>query len=269
MKIDKVVLGSNCNPYYLGFWPLVSKIWKLKFDIHPVLFLIRDDPSITASEEYGTVHYIEPVKDAPVSLQGQWVRYWAPVTDLDATWMISDIDMFPISRSYFIDSIAEIPDDKFVNLNAHSIAANPACYNVAKGHTFKKVLDLPDSFEDSLMKTKFWEVDNEHRVEDGDGNIVSCLHWSTDESYSNTLIGKYHNAVDSNMFINPGRPGGYCARRVDREGSWIDNKGHWNLDEKRILEEFYLDAHCPRPYSKYEKEINRLAQLIFSGGKNG
>jgi hypothetical protein len=32
MKIDYVILGSNTNPYYLDFWPIVSKIWKEKFN---------------------------------------------------------------------------------------------------------------------------------------------------------------------------------------------------------------------------------------------
>ena len=67
--------------------------------------------------------------------------------------MTSDIDMLPISRSYFIDNIAGIPDDKFVNLNAHSVAANPACYNVAKGSTFIEVLKLADTFEEFLKQT--------------------------------------------------------------------------------------------------------------------
>lgn len=259
MKIDKVVMGSNSNPYYFDFWPVVSKIWKVKFKIEPVLFLIHDDPSVRTTEEYGTVHYIKPIENVPISLQCQWVRYWAPTTDLDATWMISDIDMLPISRSYFKNSIKNIPDDKFVNLNAHSVAANPACYNVAKGHTYKKVLQLPDSFEDSLKQTRYWDVGNDHPVEDGNGNIIVCPHWSTDESYSNGMIGKYHNEVDSSMFVNPVRPGGYCARRVDREGRWD------KYPDDQITSEFYLDAHCPRPYSKYKKSIDRLAELIMTG----
>lgn len=257
MKVDKVVMGSNSNPFYLDFWPIVSKIWKLKFKIEPVLFFIHDDPSVIASEEYGTVHYVKPVEGVPISLQCQWVRYWAPMTDLDATWMMSDIDMFPISRSYFKTSLEEIPDDKFVNLNSHSIAANPACYNVAKGHTFKKVLELPDSFEESLKQTRYWEVDNEHFVGDGNGNIVSCLHWSTDESYCNKMIRRYHAEVDSNMFLNPVRPGGYCARRIDRAGLWD------LCSDEQILSEEPLDAHCPRPYSEYKESIDRLAKLIL------
>jgi hypothetical protein len=257
MKADKVVMGSNSNPFYLDFWPIVSKIWKLKFKIEPVLFFIHDDPSVVVSEEYGTVHYIKPVEGVPVSLQCQWVRYWAPMTDLDATWMISDIDMLPISRSYFKTSIEAIPDDKFVNLNSPSIAENPACYNVAKGHTFKKVLELPDSFEESLKRTKYWEVEFEHVVGDGYGKNVSCFHWVTDESYSNRMIKKYHEQVDSSMFVNPERPGGFCARRVDRIGFWDVHS------DEQILSESLLDAHCPRPYLEYKESIDRLVNLIL------
>ncbi len=42
MKIDKVILSSDSNPYYLAFWPVVSKIWKQNFKIEPVLALISN-----------------------------------------------------------------------------------------------------------------------------------------------------------------------------------------------------------------------------------
>ena len=37
MKIDYVLVGTNDNPLYLDFWPVISKVWKTVFNITPVL----------------------------------------------------------------------------------------------------------------------------------------------------------------------------------------------------------------------------------------
>ena len=52
MKIDYVILGSNTNPYYLDFWPIVSKIWKENFNIIPILGLICNEDSDFEESEY-------------------------------------------------------------------------------------------------------------------------------------------------------------------------------------------------------------------------
>lgn len=253
MKVDKVILGSTCHPFYLDFWPIVSKIWKIKFNIHPVLVLIHDDSSVTASEEYGTVIYQKPIENVPLNIQAQCCRYFFPKTELETIWMISDIDMLPISRYYFIDSISAISDDKFVNLNAHSIAANPACYNIAKGKTFMQVLNLPETFDEFLIHTEWWKRGELHRP----GSDLICHNWCTDEQYSNEMIKKYHDSVDSTKFVNPPRPGGYCARRVDRI-AW----SRWT--HQQVIDEFVLDAHSVRPYSQFKMEIDTLANLILN-----
>ena len=252
MKAQKVIHGSTCHPFYLDFWPIVSKIWKVKFDIHPVLVLIQDDPSVTASEEYGTVIYQKPIEGVPLNIQAQCCRYFFPRTEPNTTWMTSDIDMLPISKSYFIDNIASIPDDKFINLNAHTIAANPACYNVAKGNTFIEVLKLADTFEDFLKQTEWWRRGEQHRP---DQNLV-CSNWCTDEQYSNEMIRTYYDTVDNTKFINPTRPGGYCARRVDRI-AW----NNWRPEQ--VIDEYLLDAHSIRPYADNKQQIDRLVRLIL------
>ena len=252
MKTDKVILGSTTHPLYLDFWPIVSKIWKVKFNIHPVLVLIHDDINIKVSEEYGTVIYQKPLEGIPVNIQAQCCRYFIPRTEPNTTWMTSDIDMLPISKYYFIDSIANIPNDKFVNLNAHSVGANPACYNIAKGSTFIEVLELADTFEEFLKQTGWWKRGEQHKP---DGHLI-CYNWCTDEQYSNEMISKYYHTVDNTKFVNPTRPGGYCARRVDRN-SW----SNWRPNQ--VIEEFMLDAHSIRPYSDYKENINKLVKLIL------
>ena len=252
MKIDKVILGSDTNPFYLDFWPIVSMIWKKKFKIEPILILIHDNKNITVTEEYGKVFYIDPVENVPLNIQAQCCRYFFPLTDLEAIWCISDIDMLPISTNYFIESIKHISDEKFVNLNSHSIAANPACYNIAKGKTYKEVLDLPETFEKFLKQTEWWKREGNHSP---DGKLQKT-HWFTDEQYSNEKIFYYHKNINPDKFVNPPRPGGYCQRRADRINwdSWKDED---------IINEFILDAHSIRPYTENKESIDKLVKLIM------
>ena len=42
MKLDYVLMGSNENPLYLDFWPVVSKVWKELFNITPLMVLMMD-----------------------------------------------------------------------------------------------------------------------------------------------------------------------------------------------------------------------------------
>jgi hypothetical protein len=54
-KIDYVIMGSNRNPLYLDFWPVVSKVWKEIFEITPVLGLIDDNDSDIEESEFGLI----------------------------------------------------------------------------------------------------------------------------------------------------------------------------------------------------------------------
>ena len=107
------------------------------------------DPNTEIDDTYGTVIKMEPVEGVPIYLQTLWVRYWLPYTEPDTTWMISDIDMIPMSEYYFFDKIKDIPDDKYVHLNPCSQTYHdmyPSCYHVAKGSCFTDVLSLPSSW---------------------------------------------------------------------------------------------------------------------------
>jgi len=256
MKVDYVVVSSTCDPFYLDFWPTVSMIWKRKFNYTPVLFLVHSDKSVKVSEEYGEVVYFDPIPDVPLNVQAQCSRYWLPVTKPDATWMTSDIDMFPISKKYFIDNLRDISDDKFVNMNARGVGIFPCCYNVAKGSTYKEILELPDTYSEYLNQTKWWNFNYGHTPQ---GSGMDLKHWGIDEWYPNRKMENYH---DRGRFVLTGRNGSpardRCPLRVDRQ-----HYGSWN--EQGVLSEHYLDAHSLRPYNQYKQQIDHLVRLIMKG----
>lgn len=229
MKIDLAIHSSDSNPFYLDFWPLVSRVWKEVFGIDPILLYIDENHDIPIDETYGKVIKMKPIDGVPKYLQCLWIRYWWPSQVPDTICMISDIDMFPLSRQYFINQISNISNDKYVHLNpSHKYL--PSCYHIAKGHLFKKVLSLHDSWEDSVKYL--------HSLDNGTSHSTiiakDMQHWGADEHYATEKIRSYE---DQTLFV-------FLKRNWER----ID-RSNWRYIPDYIRRDIYADAHSIRPYS--------------------
>ena len=58
MKVNRVILSSNNNDLYYPFWNILSKLYKTKFGIEPVLiFLGTEEEKLECglSDEYGEI----------------------------------------------------------------------------------------------------------------------------------------------------------------------------------------------------------------------
>jgi len=251
MKIEKVIHSSSDDSFYLDFWPLVSKIWKLKFQVTPVLLHFGNKE---VSSEYGEVIKMPILDGVPLNTQCQISRYWIPVTEQDTVWMTSDIDMLPISKKYFIDNIKDFSEECFINLNTSKDEKKPhilypCCYNIAKGSMFTKILKLPSKWED-FVATNFWQNNTHEYTPNGLGKM--CYHWGADEMWSSKMINQYE---DQGSVLPLSREFHQAHNRIDR----LD----WKWDPKGIVNENYYDCHCIRPYSKYASSINSIVNNIL------
>lgn len=252
MRIDKVIHASDDKEFYLDFWPIVSKIWRKKFNIEPVLLYFGNG---SPSEEFGTVIKMPIIAGVPVNTQCQISRYWIPKTDMDAVWMTSDIDMLPISKHYFSDWLSDLPDDKWVHLNSDPGETYPhitylCCYNVAKGRTFQEILELPDTFEE-FVKKDFWKENTHNYTPSGLSDALP--HWGADEVWSSRMLNKF---PDQSRIVRKFRDcGPHGCHRIDRI--------NWGWEDNRVLSEDYYDCHAIRPYSKHKASIDRLTNLIL------
>jgi len=244
MKIDYVLHSINDNKLYSDFWLPVSKIWKLKFNIEPILLVSEKKENfdiLNYSQEYGTVINLDLIENIPTHLQALWSRYWYTINFPENVCMISDIDMFPISKNYFIKQLESIDNDKYVHLYSNHLPYLPTCYHVAKGKAFKKILKLDNTFNES-MKTLL------------DSNKNGCINhmgmelWGLDEIYCSNAISSYEKK-DEICFLH-------------RNGNRID-RADWKYDINLLTQDFYIDCHSLRPYDKYKKEITDLLNNIM------
>lgn len=233
-------MSSNSNPLYLDFWPIVSKIWLEKFNITPVLYYIDDNHDLKIDETYGIVKRLKPVEGVPVYLQCLWVRYWCFSEYPNDICILSDIDMFPLSKKYFIDSISHI-EDKYIHLNAalDSYGALPSCYHVSNGSLFADMLDLDASFDVSVKKLNDLNIGGGPKEQ-----------WFADERFTSKKILDYQKEnTDSIVLLR--RENG---RRIDRV--------NWQYDPHKLSEGYYYDGHSLRPYLHHQAKIDEMLSYL-------
>jgi len=243
MNIDYVILGSDENPYYYDFWPIVSKIWKEVFKVTPVLGLISDEDSDFQKTEYGIIKKFKKIEKVDVGLQSQIVRIFLPKF-LNGNCLVSDIDMIPLSTKYFIESSSGLTHNNLIiysSDNPECLRNNmyPICYFAAHSNIFSKLFDLDLNWEQFCF---FLRNRNEK--------------WYTDQKY---LYEKTNTFCSKNecIFLKRGWDGwnGPAYKRIDRI--------NWVYDKSKVKEGHYIDCHSLRPFKTYKKEIEELVNLLF------
>lgn len=244
---QKVSISCDSNPYYLEFWEPVSRMWKQKIGLEPYLFYVGDAAS-KPSNHHGTVIHVDPVDNIPIHTQAQWARFHFTNTDKDAVWLTSDIDMFPLSKMYFLELSKPFSNDCFVSLNSDMRNYFPVCYNMATGNMFEAVMNLKSNFYDCVRSVYEFSKTDSQII---NGTIME--NWSCDERYSSSMICDYRSKNPMKI-IQLLRPDGYhSGRRIDRN--------NWNYNADRLKTDWYIDCHSLRPYSEYKEQI----EMVLSG----
>lgn len=242
MEIQRVILGSDTNPLYIEFWPIIAPIWK-KMGFQPTLALIAEEDYVI-DESLGDVIRVNPLPDIPTSLQAQVIRLFLPALFPDDVCLISDMDMIPVSKSYFVDGAKPCPDDAFLVYRDLALPLYeqqfPMCYVAAKGSLFGSIFDI-FSYEDIL----------ERIIE----SYYYRLGWTTDQRilYATLLAWE--------------KQGGHLFRLGHEVGPRIDRL-YWNHYFYNLDVTPYIDCHCPRPYHVYHQSIDLIVKKIYEQLEN-
>lgn len=233
MQIDKAIMSVDDNPLYEGFWPLISMVWKKRFNITPELIYFG---SKKQDSTYGEVKYVDAVPEIPTHLQCQWARFFYTRLERESTYITTDIDMFPISKSFFIDQISHVNNDAYVHLFG-SHRPMPACYHVAKGKCFQDVMRFEEDFESEMIKI--------HELSQGHQRHMGMSGWGVDESHSTEMLLSYDGDRQKHLFPSTVR----SKFRLDRS--------NWNYEYNLSN---YIDSHSLRPLKCHMSSIQQLAE---------
>ncbi len=236
MKINYALMGSTDDLHYLDFWPVVSKVWKEIFNIIPVLGLVTNGQEIKVNNDYGMVFKLPQINGYSNGYLSQFARIYLPKF-LKGNCIVTDIDMIPLSKKYFIDDLENYSDDDFIVMSSHhpqTIGINqyPMCYVAGSDYIFNELFDLNITWEEFIEK-------------------IPNLGWFSDQMH-------LYNMISTNKQINyefPFRKGNFINDRIDRES--------WSYEREKLLLGEYIDCHSLRPYYKYKDEIDKLINILY------
>jgi len=277
MKIDIITFSCDSTPIYSDFWKPISKFWKTKFGIHPVLLYCGNE-NIDLSEEYGTVHRVPIVDGVADYHSATWGRFWITKKYQDAVCLTGDIDMIPLSKRFFLDGVSPYSEDSYVHLNSGWYYGNntdtwktefniiSAYYHLATGKVFDKVYKFEDSFADEMRKFEAVDYSGKNKGAAGNGyapirDIAQHLQyaskekggkWGQDEFYSTDMLRQY------------AAHGGKVVTDCKIERNQRIDRSHWEYYPQIVFEDtHYVDAHLLRPYyGDAQKHIDFLMHLI-------
>lgn len=258
MKIEKVIFTIDDNPHYKGFWSSISKHYSQRFNITPKLFIIGRNVDIDSYDSsHGEIEVIESIDGIPTIIQALIGKFYFTITEPETVWKIGDLDLYPLQRAHFEDSILNVSEDSYVHLNPYAYGTDwrdginglAGYYHVAKGRVFEKELGFSEkSFRDvceEIYNSNKYGI-KFHNIQSNSENQKASDDWGwfcCEEMYTGDLLKNNKNLIE----IHPAH-----YNRIDRSDM--------SYEFQKISQGFYIDLHSPRPYEQYSDIIEKIIE---------
>jgi hypothetical protein len=232
-NIDFVIISSDDNPFYKDFYFIVAKQWKL-LGFKTYYINITDEDKIEENE-FGIIHKIKKLDFVSTGFQSQVIRLFSSNFIENKNILMSDIDMLPLNRNYFLENSKQLMDNNIILYSGQpygNVPYYPMCYVLGNSNYIKNILEIDNVNFESYCKILF--------------NFYGEK-WNTDEHF---LYDKLQNHKD-NLIIKNDRD---FKRRIDRS--------NWVYDINKLKNGYYIDSHLLRPYNLYYNEINKLLNVL-------
>lgn len=230
MSPTKVIFSTDQNPLYLEFKEPIKNAWT-QLGFEPVCIELSEldcyfDPNVI-----------------PLGNQAQIIRVLYPALYPDEKFIISDIDMLPLSKLYF-EKLANLIENKkcLINTSADAYPSEkerfPICYYAGYGSAFKEITGINNKSDISNKMFEWYKL--------GFG-------WDTDELCFYQEIKKSIKKIDLRLYSR-GWIQGKAISRIDRDV--------WIYDQEKLKNNQYIDSHLLRPYSKNKDLLEPLFESI-------
>jgi hypothetical protein len=261
MKIHTILSACNLNHTYISFVPYFIRAWKSVLKKANVVIYVIGDKIPTPIASYSeNLRLLSLPPEISTVFASQFSRLLLPAIEKSEGVLVSDIDMLPLSRRYFEDSIADIPDDAFIVYRdvLESVKQTAICYNCA----------APDVWGDIFnIKTKKNVIDLLAEVQKSIAFDAkpseNC--WFTDQLQLYERLKSWENNGNKVVRLNDENTGFQRLDRCDITEWKSKLLKHSLLPSKLksdILKGTYSDYHAGRPWEAHREVNNEILRLL-------
>ena len=242
MILDCVITAVNENELYTQFIPIFIKTWnKLYPKIDVKIILIAKKIPIEYSDYMNNIILFEPIGNILTSFISQYIRLLYPcILNYKNGVLITDMDMLPMNKTYYIDNIESYDNNKFIYYRGNALFNKKQiamCYNVATPSVWKEIFKI-NTIND--IKERLTYIFKKNRILEGHGNIG----WSIDQVHLYKYVMFWNKKTNNLICLDENKT---KFKRLDRNNFILDNV------KQNIKDGVYCDYHCYRPMSKYSK----------------
>lgn len=249
MHIDFCLLASDLNDNYFGLYPIIKNAW-LKLGIETKLILISNYIPEILIKYSNDIILFEPIPNIHTAFIAQVIRLLYPCLFEKKNVIISDMDIIPLNKKYYLDNIEKISDDKIIIYRDAYIDNKmySMCYVLANSDLWRKTFYIRNVYDIKKKLIKWYSKDY-----NGQKN---CTGWFTDQK----KLFKYLNKFSSDkIVVLKDKDTGF--KRLDkRQKKFILE--NLNCIYDNVKNKQYTDFHVIRPYYKYLHIINKIVDLI-------
>lgn len=244
MKLDLCIVACDLNDDYTQFFDIVKFSWKHYVGIDTKFILISYFIPKELENFKDDIILFNPIKDIPTAFQAQCIRilYPALLKQYKNSIIISDMDLIPLNKSFYIDSIDSINENNFVvyrNVISEYLQY-PICFCAANPKTWAEIFSI-ESINDVITTIETWF---ELFINAGYFYQISSpfsVIWACDQLKLFELVNKWNNNNKLTLLSDKITK----FNRLDRHDIVNIEK---NLDEyqAKIKSGIYSDFHLPR-----------------------
>jgi hypothetical protein len=256
MKLDLCLVSCDLNPNYYPYFPLVKQCWKTIVGIDCLLILVGKEIPYELYNERESIILFPPIEDIPTAFQAQCIRllYSSLLAKKYSGIIISDMDIIPLNREYFVNSIEKLPEDTFCVYRdvISEYRQYPMCYCAGSSAVWS-VLFPVRIMNDLRECLRSWYNKDDYAISSPYSEM-----WAQDQTQLFIAVNKNWNRIKSILMRDE-------VTRFQRLDRMDINFIYDNIDEikKRITNGEYSDFHLPRPYNMHKLLLDELLSEVL------